>query len=158
MTASPQYNPQTVLLDHRNQVRFDDPLIGSQEPEPMDASGGNNHAIRRIAQRTAQRGDFLRDVRGEWNDSKGGICVQLMEQGTQAGDLPALGKQCDFEKGDGADSEALSVPDSFIKDTALLPGQFLRVGEPADRNMGVKKESRIQEGESSNPPKRIPKR
>jgi hypothetical protein len=40
----------------------------------------------------------------------------------------------------------------------LLPGQFLRVGEPADCNMRVEKESRIQEGESSIPPKRIPKR
>jgi hypothetical protein len=124
----------------------------------MDASGGNNHPVRRISQRTTQCGDFLGDVPGEGKDLKGRICVQLMEQVIQASDDPlaSLGEQCHFEQADGADSDALSVPDSLIQGTALLPGQLFGVREPADYNMGVKQESRIQEGESSIPPERIP--
>ena len=112
------------LFDDRHELRFYDPLVGSQEPKAMDAGGGDNHPVRRISQRAAQRRNFLGDARSEGDDSEGGVCVQLVEQVIHASDdrLAPLGKQCDFEKTDGADSDALSLPDRLIENAALFPG------------------------------------
>ena len=89
----------------------------------MDASGGNNHPVHWISQRATQRPNFLGDVGGEGNNSAGGICVQLIEQVIQAcsDQLASLSQQYDFEQADSADSDALSAPDGFIEDAALLP-------------------------------------
>ena len=110
------------LLDDRDQVRLDNPLVGSEEPKAMDASRGNNHPVRRISQRATQRGNFLGDVGAERNNFEDGICVQLIEQiiHASADRLTSLAKQHDFEQGNGADSVVLSAPDRLIENTGLL--------------------------------------
>src|ERR1700692_2782425 len=72
------------LLDNRDEGRLNNPLVGGQELEAMDAGGGNYCPVRRISQRATQCGDLLRYVRGEGNDSEGGIRVQLLEELIQA--------------------------------------------------------------------------
>jgi len=60
-----------------------------------------------------QRHHFQGDVRREGNDSEGGTSLQLIEQviQTSGNGLASVAGQCDFERGDGADFDALSALD-----------------------------------------------
>lgn len=145
------YDSATALLDHRDQIRLDNPLVGSQKPQAMDAGGGGNYPVTRIAQRVAQCGHFEGDVRREGNDPKRRVGVQLMEYLIQSDvkPLPSLLQQCDFEQAHRANPDALSAPFGVIKNPALFARQLLGFVEPADHDVGVEEKSRIQEAESS---------
>jgi hypothetical protein len=130
----------------------------SQELQAVDAGGGDDHLVRRISQRVAHRCHLAGDVRGEGNNPKRGIGVQLMEQLVQSGadPLSSLGQQYDFMQAGGADAYAPSAKHSVIKHPALFARQFLGIREPTDYDVGVEEKSRIQETESSIAPQRIP--
>ena len=58
------------LRDHRNQIRVDDALIRSQEPEPSYTGRSHDRPVGGIAQRCAQRGDLRGHLQRKGNDLK----------------------------------------------------------------------------------------
>lgn len=140
-----------ALLDHRNQTRGDNPLVGSQKSQAMDAGGGDNHPVTRVAQRVAQGGHFAGDVHREGNDPKRRIGVQFMEHLIQrdAEPLPPLVQQYDFKQAESTDAHALSTPFGILNDPALFARQFPRRIEPTEQDVGIEQKSRIQEAGTS---------
>jgi hypothetical protein len=111
-----------ALLDHRHQIRFDNPLVGGQKPQAMDAGSGDNYSVRRISQRVAYGGHFEGHVSRERNDPKRGIGVQLMEQLMQSGSDPlqSRGQHRNFKQTDGTNAHTLSAPHGVFENPALL--------------------------------------
>src|SRR5437868_6584464 len=70
----------TGSIEDWSQVRFDDALVGGDEPEAVNASGGDDDAIHRVAQGWAEGCDFGCDFEGEGEDLENGVPLDPFEQ------------------------------------------------------------------------------
>ncbi len=120
--AAAKSRPITGLFHNGDQVRVDDPLVGSHQVEAMNASGSHNHLVKPICQRTSQCDDFVGYFGGEGNNTESGICVQCSKQvsGADADPLAPLRQQRNFEQTDRAYADKLLLPHSILEDTTLL--------------------------------------
>jgi len=66
-------------LHHCDEIRFNDALIGRDQPQAMNARGGYDDTVSGISQQITKRGNFPRDIRREWQNPKHGVCVQVVK-------------------------------------------------------------------------------
>jgi hypothetical protein len=68
------------LRDYWNDAGSNDALIGGQKAKVSDAGGGDNRPVCRIGQGSAEGGDLGGYVRGERNNLKDGVGLDLTEK------------------------------------------------------------------------------
>lgn len=129
-----------MLFDYWYEMGFDDALVGCDEAQAVDTSGGNDGAVGRILQRVTNRGNFARDIQINRKNLESAAGLKIREQPAQRDfeTRPGILRQYrDFHESDGAYRERYVLTVIPRKNTFLLFGKPFGPREPANNDVSI---------------------
>lgn len=139
---------RSALFEHLDKLGFYDALIRGDKAQTVDARCSDDRAVGGISQST-QRGDLEGHFVSQGQDAKDGVGVQalkeLLDRDCQRG-LWSACQEGDFEEADGAEGDGFASADRQLKRAPLCPRELPGFKQPANEDVSLQQQARLQEG------------
>lgn len=133
--------PGGALFNYRHELRVDNPLVGSHQPETVNAGSCDDGAVGGVPQRVSERRHLSGNLDIQWNDLESGPGFEHGEKFLH-GDpqtRAALSEQHrDLKQCDSTQGKWLTSADRIAERASLIARKSFRFHEPADQHVSVK--------------------